>query len=87
MKLNVGAFALTAGLVWGVSILIVTWWFMIAGTESPATTMLNQIYFGYSVSAVGSVIGLVWGFVCGTVCGGIFAWLYNYLSTRIGAGG
>ena len=49
-------------------------------------TVMERVYIGYHITPVGSLVGLAWGFVCGTICGGIFAWLYNFLAERIGAG-
>jgi hypothetical protein len=46
---------------------------------------LDQFYYGYGLTPIGSLVGLVWGFICGAICGGILAWLYNFLAERIGA--
>ncbi|MEW6529687.1 MAG: bacteriophage holin [Thermodesulfobacteriota bacterium] len=80
MKFNVKAFALTCGIFWGLSIFIITWWLIIFYGASGARTVIGLFYFGYTVSALGSIIGLVWGFVDGLVSGAIFAWLYNLLA-------
>ena len=85
MKLNIGAFALTFGMWWGVGIFIATWWLIIAGVETTAPLFLEDFYIGYRATPLGSLFGLVWGFIRGTICGGILAWLYNTLVERIGA--
>lgn len=86
MKLNVGAFALAFGIWWGVGVFLTTWWLIGIGGPIDTPMLMERIYIGYHVTAVGSLVGLVWGFVCGAICGGIFAWLYNFLAERIGAG-
>ncbi len=80
MKLNVKAFALTCGILWGLAVLLCTWWLLISGTPGEIISKLGAFYIGYSYSWGGAVIGLLWGFVDGLICGAIFAWLYNKLA-------
>lgn len=80
MKLDTKAFALTCGILWGLTIFVLTWWIIAFEGASGHTTVLGAIYRGYSVSPVGSIIGAVWGFADGTIGGAIFAWLYNRLT-------
>ncbi len=82
MKLNVKAFALTVGLVWGIGLLFLTWWIILFDGATGEITMIGRLYRGYSISPVGSIIGLAWAFFDGFVGGAIFAWLYNFLSAR-----
>lgn len=82
MKLNVKAFALTVGLVWGIGLFFLTWWIILFDGATGEITMIGRLYRGYSISPVGSVIGLAWAFFDGFVGGAIFAWLYNFLSAR-----
>ncbi len=86
MKLNIKAFALTFAIWWGVGIFLLTWWIIAFGGSASETFFLGRIYFGYTISPVGSLIGLVWGFVDGLIAGAIFAWLYNALATRLSSG-
>ena len=86
MKLNIRAFALTFAIWWGVGIFLLTWWIIAFGSSTSETFFLGRIYFGYTISPVGSLIGLVWGFVDGLIAGAIFAWLYNALATRLSSG-
>jgi len=81
MKLSVKAFSLTCAIIWGLSLFILTWWFIIFGPESIQgdETVISMVYLGYTVTPLGSIIGLVWAFVDGLVIGAIFAWLYNKL--------
>lgn len=80
MKLNIKAFALTCGILWGLLVLLATWFLLIM--NSPGTSMgkLGVVYFGYTYSWLGGIIGLIWGFVDGLISGAIFAWLYNKLT-------
>lgn len=82
MKLNVKAFALSFGLVWGFALFLLTWW--IIGFDGPTgdPTMIGRVYRGYSITPVGSFIGLVWALIDGLIIGAIFAWIYNLMSAR-----
>ncbi len=86
MNLNIKAFALTFAIWWGVGIFLLTWWIIAFGGSTSETFFLGRVYFGYTISPVGSLIGLVWGFVDGLIAGAIFAWLYNALATRLSSG-
>lgn len=80
MKLNVKAFSLTAGILWALTIFLLTFWFLIFGFEGNTLAKLHNVYFGYAVTWWGAFVGLVWGFVDGLICGAVFAWLYNKLA-------
>ena len=80
MKLNSRALALTTGIIWGVGLMLATWWVLLFDTGGTTMKLISNFYFGYSVSFVGGIIGLVWGFVDGFIVGFIFAWLYNLLN-------
>jgi len=82
MRLNVKAFALACGLVWGLGLLLLTWWIIAFDGVTGEITSIGRIYRGYSISPVGSVIGLVWALVDGAIGGAIFAWLYNSIAGR-----
>jgi hypothetical protein len=84
MKLNVGAFALTCGLLWGFGVFFLAWWIMMFEGATGQVPFLGQLYRGFNISPLGSVIGLVWAFFDGLVGGAIFAWLYNLLSRVFG---
>lgn len=83
MKLNVKAFALTCGIIWGLGLFFLTWWIIAFDGVTGEVTFLGRIYRGYSISPWGSIIGLVWAFVDGAVGGLIFAWLYNLFTQRM----
>jgi len=84
MRLNIKAFALTCGLVWGLGLFFLTWWVIAFEGTTGDITLIGHLYRGYSVSPAGSVIGLVWGFFDALIGGAVFAWLYNLLAGRLG---
>lgn len=63
MKLNVSAFALACGIVWGVGLFLTTWWLISVGDQAAAPMMFERVYVGYHITPIGSVIGLAYGFV------------------------
>ncbi len=83
MRLNVKAFALACGLVWGFGLFIFTWWIIAFDGATGEVTLIGRLYRGYSISPMGSIIGLLWAFADGLVAGAIFAWLYNLVTSRI----
>jgi hypothetical protein len=83
MKLDVRAFALTCGLVWGFGLFAVTWWIIAFDGSTGAVPFVGLVYRGYSISPAGSFIGLIWAYFDGLVGGAIFAWLYNALARRL----
>lgn len=86
MRLDIKAFALTCGLLWGLGLFSLTWWIIAFDGISGEITLIGRIYRGYCISPLGSVIGLVWAFADGLIGGAIFAWVYNYFITRRAAG-
>ncbi len=78
MKLSVKAFSLTCAIIWGLALLVLTWWWIILEPSIVGDkTIIGSLYIGYKVTPLGSLIGLVWAFVDGLIVGAIFAWLYN----------
>ncbi|MBN1621853.1 MAG: bacteriophage holin [Endomicrobiales bacterium] len=82
MKLDVKAFAITCGLLWGIGLFILTWWIILIGKASGAPTLISSVYIGYSITPKGSIIGFLWAVVDGAICGVIFAWLYNLIVSK-----
>ncbi len=82
MKLNVRAFAITFGIIWGVGLFLITWWIILFSGITNEPTLISRVYLGYSISPLGSIIGLAWAFVDGLIGGAIFAWLYNRIASR-----
>lgn len=73
MKLNVKAFGLACGLVWGLGLFLLTWWILAFEGNSAGPTFIGRIYRGYTITPVGSMVGLAWGFLDGWIGGLIFA--------------
>ncbi len=82
MKLNVKAFALACGLVFGFGLFFLTWWIIAFDGATGEATFIGRLYRGYSISPVGSVVGLVWAFFDWLIGGAIFALLYNVIAER-----
>jgi len=85
MKLDVKAFAVTCGLVWGLGLFCLTWWIIAFDGSTGEITFVGRIYRGYSISPLGSLVGMTWAFFDGLIGGAVFAWLYNLLACRAGA--
>lgn len=84
MKLNVKAFALTCGIVWGFGLFALTWWVMAFDGATHEVTLIGRLYRGYNISPIGSVYGLLYGFFDALAGGAIMAWLYNRIAGRFG---
>lgn len=80
MKFNIKALAFTSGIIWGLSLFLMTWWVIIFEGATGDSTLIAYVYRGYNISAVGSIIGLVWGFFDGLIAGAVFGWLYNLIA-------
>lgn len=82
MNLNIKAFGLTCGIVWGIGLFALTWWIIGFEGATHETTLIGRLYIGYNISPLGSIIGLVWAFFDGLIGGLVFAWLYNTIVKR-----
>ena len=82
MKLDVKSFALTAGIFWGLALLIITWWIILFEGQTGETTIIGLVYRGYNISFTGSLIGFAWGLFDGLVIGALFAFVYNALAAQ-----
>ena len=80
MKLNIKSVALTCGIVWGLGLFLLTWWFIAFDGSTGEPTLIGKLYRGYTVSPIGSVIGLAYALFDALIGGAIFAWLYNTLA-------
>jgi hypothetical protein len=81
MKLDVKAFSLSAGILWGAALLLITLAAVWRGAGQHVG-LLAGIYPGYQVSYLGSIAGLVYGFVTGAILAALLAWLYNKLGKQ-----
>lgn len=82
MKLNIKAFALTCGIVWGFGLFALTWWIIAFDGATHEVTLIGRLYRGYDISPVGSIVGFIYGFIDAGIGGAIMAWLYNTLAGR-----
>jgi hypothetical protein len=80
MRLNVKAFAIATGGIWGVIILVVTFFVALRGSGGEHLSRLGLFYPGYAVTYGGSIIGFLWSFIYGAIAGAVFAWLYNRMA-------
>ena len=80
MNLNIKGMAIAFGLVWGISLFVITWWIIFLEGSSNTATFIGKFYIGYSLAPVGSFIVFLWGVVDGAIGGAMFAWLYNRFS-------
>lgn len=81
MTLSKKALGLALGLVWGLSVLLATWWLALIRSAGETVGKLHKFYLGYSVSWGGGVVGFVWGFIDGFIAGFLIAWIYNVASS------
>lgn len=89
MRLNITAFALTAGLLWGGALLVVALANLIWPNYGTAfLSLASSLYPGYHPGGgAGSVLtGTLYGLVDGAIGGAGFAWLYNLLAGARSAG-
>ncbi|OGP15117.1 MAG: hypothetical protein A3I75_06915 [Deltaproteobacteria bacterium RIFCSPLOWO2_02_FULL_50_16] len=93
MKFNLKAFALAGGVLWGVSLFLMTlinlftrhveYFQLSGGWGGSFLAMMASFYPGYSATPLGLITGTVYGFVDGCLTGLLFAWAYNFLSSRL----
>lgn len=81
MRLNVGATAIAAAVLWGiVAMFLVGLAHLIwPGYGQAFLDLVASVYPGYKATAdIGQVVvGTVYGLVDGAIGGALFAWLYN----------
>lgn len=81
MKLKPIALGITAGILWGACVFLIT---LISYYTDYAKAFLEALpgsfYPGYRITVGGSFIGLAYGLVDGFICGFIFGWLYNKIA-------
>ena len=76
-KLNVKAFALAVGIVWGAAMFLLGILAMLCGWGAKFVEILSSLYIGYNATFLGSIIGAAWGFVDAGIGAAVVAWLYN----------
>ncbi len=83
MEIRKRALGIAIGFVWGLAMLLGTWWILIFGARGDIFSKASVFYRGYELSWFGGIIGLLWGFVYGFVAGFIIAWVYNFVNKFI----
>ncbi len=83
MEIRKRALGVAFGLVWGIAILLGTWWMLIFSTSGKTFSLISKFYLGYSLSWGGSIIGFFWGFAYGFIAGFLIAWIYNLVNKSI----
>ena len=80
-KLDRTALGITIGILFGAGTFFVTNFLILKGGELPglALSRLNQYFFGYTVTFIGSFIGLFYGFITGFILGWFTALLRNFV--------
>ena len=86
MRLNVPAFALTAGLLWALAIFFVQALnALLPPYGGGFLVLLSSIYPYYRPedSFAYVLLGMLYGFVDGAVGAAVFAWVYNKFTERL----
>ncbi len=76
--INPKSLGLAGGILWGISLMVMTWFSIWTDYGSLFLSIITDIYPGYSISFLGSLIGLLWGFLDGFVSLFLLGWLYNF---------
>lgn len=81
-KLDVKAFGLAVGIVWGMAMFLLGIMSMALNWGTKLVEVFSSMYIGYKANISGSVIGGAWGFVDAGIAGVIVAWLYNKFARK-----
>ena len=81
-KLDVKAFGLACGIVWGAAMFLLGVIDIFSSWGKGWTDLMATLYIGYAPTPIGSVIGALWGFFDAGIGGAAVAWLYNKFSSR-----
>jgi hypothetical protein len=83
MEIRKRALGVALGFVWGLAMLLGTWWILMIGAKGDIFSKASVFYLGYTLSWIGGVIGFIWGFVYGFISGFLIAWTYNIVNKSI----
>lgn len=70
---------LAGGLVWGISMFLMTLLAMFTNVGDTWVALMMGVYPGYAATFLGAFIGLAYGFIDGFIGFFLIAWLYNRL--------
>ena len=79
VRLNGNVIGFVIGTIAALAVFVATNWLVLKGGEvvGPHMRLLDQFFWGYTVTFVGSFIGAAYSFVTGYVCGLLVSWIYN----------
>lgn len=78
-KLNPWKLGLSAGILWGLALFIVTWISMNTGWGMFWLSQWIDIYTGFDITVKGAFIAFGYGLAHGFVAFSLLAWLYNLM--------
>ncbi len=79
-KLDIKAFGLSVGIIWGLAMLSLGLINMGSHWGSGIVEVMSTLYIGYKATVLGSIIGGIWAFFDAGIGGVVLAWLYNRLA-------
>jgi len=81
-RIHAGVLALVGGFVGGAGVFMVTAWLLIKGGPNVGAhlQLLNQYFYGYSVTWPGALVGLLYGALTGAVVGWLIGAIYNLVA-------
>lgn len=79
VRLNGNVLGFVIGAVFAMAIFVATNFLVLKGGEvvGPHLQLLDQFYWGYSVTFLGSFVGAAYAFATGYVVGLFIGWIYN----------
>jgi hypothetical protein len=79
LRLHAGVLALVCGVLGGLGLWAMTAWLVIKGGPDvgPHLRLLNQYFYGYTVTWTGAFVGFFYGALCGAVLGWTIGAVYN----------
>ena len=78
-RIHAGALALVLAHVGGAGVFVMTAWLLVKGGQDVGAhlRLLEEYFYGYSVTWTGSLVGLLWGAAIGAVIGWTIGYVYN----------
>jgi len=80
VKLDIKAFGLSVGIVWGLAMFTLGLINTSGHWGSGIVEVMSTLYIGYKPTVLGSIIGGIWGFLDAGIGGVVVAWLYNKIA-------
>ena len=80
--IQIRTFAIAVSLIGGACLFLMTAWLLIKGGENTGQhlTLLNQYFWGYSVTWPGAFIGFLYGAFVSAIAGFLIGYLYNRIA-------